>query len=101
MKKYRNFIHISISIDGNKELHDKCRLDLQGNGTYDRAIKASRHIRENYDRKVTTKMTLSPENINYLYDAVISLIKEGYIIIHLNCIFEKGWEYSHAKILYN
>jgi sulfatase maturation enzyme AslB (radical SAM superfamily) len=28
LNKFKNFVHISISVDGNKELHDKCRLDL-------------------------------------------------------------------------
>ena len=37
-KKYNNWISFTISIDGNKELHDSCRVDCQGNGTYDRAI---------------------------------------------------------------
>jgi hypothetical protein len=46
-------------------------------------------------------MTLSPENINYTYSALLNLISEGYKIIPFNCIFEKGWNLSHATILYN
>ena len=45
-------------------------------------------------------MTLSPENIQYLSKAVFNLIKENYKEIHLNCIFEKGWDLFHAKIMY-
>ena len=37
-EKYHDFISFSFSLDGNKELHDKCRFDLQGNGTYERVI---------------------------------------------------------------
>jgi sulfatase maturation enzyme AslB (radical SAM superfamily) len=29
---------MSISLDGNKDLHDKCRFDLSGQGTYDRVV---------------------------------------------------------------
>ena len=28
----------SVSVDGNKELHDKCRIDCEGNPTYDIVI---------------------------------------------------------------
>jgi radical SAM peptide maturase (CXXX-repeat target family) len=45
-------------------------------------------------------MTLSPDNIIYLYDAVKNLISLGYISISLNCVFEEGWTIEHAKILY-
>ena len=100
-KKYNNFISFSISIDGDKELHDLCRLDLEGNGTYDRAIEAVHKHKQIYDIIPSTKMTLSPENINYTKKALLNLINEGYTIIPFNCVFEKGWDYSHAKILYN
>jgi uncharacterized protein len=46
-------------------------------------------------------MTLAPANIEYLYDATINLINEGYTEINLNCIFESGWGYNHAQIMYN
>jgi sulfatase maturation enzyme AslB (radical SAM superfamily) len=29
---------MGISIDGNKQLHDTCRVDINGNGSYDIAI---------------------------------------------------------------
>jgi sulfatase maturation enzyme AslB (radical SAM superfamily) len=48
-----------------------------------------------------SKMTLAPENIQYTYEAVKSLIEEGYDSIFLNCIFEKGWTNEHATILYH
>ena len=28
LEKYANLVSLGISLDGNKELHDKCRLDL-------------------------------------------------------------------------
>lgn len=48
-----------------------------------------------------SKMTLSPENIQYTYEALKGLVNEGYKEIYLNCVFEKGWTIEHAKILYN
>ena len=99
--KYHNFVNLCISIDGNKELHDSCRIDLNGNGSYDKAIAAVHHYRDTYGIMPGVKMTLSPENIHYTYNAVVNLISEGYEEIFLNCIFEEGWNWNHAHILYN
>jgi radical SAM peptide maturase (CXXX-repeat target family) len=104
VQEYFNKFHavtsIGISIDGNKELHDSCRIDLNGNGSYDRAIAAVHHYKETYHEMPGVKMTLSPDNISYLYDAVVNLIQEGYPEIYLNCVYEEGWNWDHAHILY-
>lgn len=97
---FGNFCAFSISIDGNKELHDKCRIDKDGNGSYDRAIKAVHHYYNKFNIMPDIKMTLSPDNINYTYKSIINLINEGYKQIHMNCIYEEGWSYEHASILY-
>ncbi|MCI7559376.1 MAG: hypothetical protein MSS76_04590 [Clostridium sp.] len=47
-----------------------------------------------------SKMTLSPANVMYTFDAVKGLIEQGYKEINLNCVFEKGWEEKDATILY-
>lgn len=101
LKKYYDLCSFCISIDGNQELHDQCRIDLQQNPTYNRAISAVRQYKKVFKKTPYTKMTLSPDNVNYVYEALINLIKEGYEFIPINCIFEKGWDYSHAKILYS
>jgi sulfatase maturation enzyme AslB (radical SAM superfamily) len=62
-KKYGHLTHLSISIDGNKELHDSCRIDINGNGSYDKAIEAVKLYREQFHAEAPTKMTLSPCNI--------------------------------------
>lgn len=100
IKKNNENLSFSVSIDGNKELHDSCRVDLEGNGTYDRALKAALDYSSVYDVSIGSKMTLAPGNIQYTFDAVKSLIENDYKTINLNCVFEKGWELFHAKILY-
>lgn len=99
-RKYNSFISFGVSVDGNKYLHDLCRLDLNGNGTYERVIKNVKKHYKNYGILPGTKMTLSPENVIYTKDALINLIEEGYSIIPFNCVFEKGWTTEHASILY-
>lgn len=100
IKKWYPWCSMSFSIDGNKELHDSCRIDLNGQGTYDRVVAAMQHYKKLSGQMPSTKMTLSPENISFTKKAIINLIDLGYKEINLNCVFEQGWEYSHATILY-
>ena len=100
-KKYGKFTSFSISVDGNKELHDACRIDLNGNGTYDKIIAAVHSHKKNFGYIPLTKMTIAPENVNYIYDAVLNLIQEGYQEIPFNCVFENVWsDKKDATILY-
>lgn len=100
-KEYNYFIDYHISVDGDQKLHDSCRIDLNGKPTYQKIMSAVKHYRQNYKALNETKMTVSPDNIQYLSEALINLITEQYNYIHCNCIFEEGWNYDHAKILYN
>ena len=40
LKKFYPRLFLTISLDGDKNLHDTCRVDLSGKGTYDRVISA-------------------------------------------------------------
>ena len=94
-------LSLSISIDGNKELHDSCRVDLEGKGTYDRAIAAMDHYVKKYNLpSIPSKMTIAPGNVEQLATAVISMIEHGYTEINCNTVFEEGWAIDHAKIYY-
>lgn len=99
-QKYEKFCSLSISVDGNKELHDQCRIDTQGNATYDRVISAVHQYKNQFGHIPNTKMTIAPENVNYIKDAIINLINEGYTIIMVNCMYEDVWNLSHATTLY-
>ena len=101
IKKHQTHLSFSISIDGNKELHDSCRVFPDGSGSYDLAIKAAKHYKKYYNSNLGSKMTLSPNNINFTFPALINLWENGYDYIHANCVFEKGWTIEHARILYN
>lgn len=98
--KYAHFVSLSISLDGNKELHDKCRLDLEGKGSYDRVIAAVRHFKEYTGTMPGIKMTFAPENLPYLSESYKYLISEGYTELWGNCVFEDVWSPQDATILY-
>lgn len=100
IKKYFQHLSLNISIDGNKQLHDACRVFPDGSGSYDKAIAGVRHYINVLHGYMESKMTLAPANIKYTCEAVKGLIDEGYQNINLNCIFEKGWSEQDATILY-
>ncbi|MEG1562287.1 MAG: radical SAM peptide maturase, CXXX-repeat target family [Bacteroides sp.] len=100
IKKHFHHLSFNISIDGNKELHDACRIFPNGSGSYDIAMRGVRHFTDVLHGRMGSKMTLAPENVRYTADAVKGLIESGYTEINLNCVYEKGWEQEHATILY-
>lgn len=100
IKKHRSHLSFSISIDGNKKLHDACRVFPDGSGSYDIAIRGVRHFRDEWHGSMGSKMTLAPGNIAYTYEALRNLVELGYTQIFANCVYEKGWEYPHAAALY-
>ena len=99
LARYNGLVSVSITVDGSKELHDACRVDLDGNGTYDRAMAAARDVMRRYRQK-GTKMTIAPGNVAYLRGAVAAMLENGYRHINLNCVYEKGWTREHAGTLY-
>lgn len=90
MQKNKNRCSLTITIDGDKELHDSCRVFHDGRGSYDVVVKAIKHGIENYSMK-STKVTFAPENIPYISKAVPHLFELGLTDIFANCIFENKW----------
>ena len=101
LNKYKYWISLSVSVDGNKELHDACRVFPDGSGSYDMAIDAAKDWVVKTESLIQqTKATLAPGNIRYTADAVISLIENGYNVIHINTVYEEGWTLNDARIFY-
>lgn len=100
MKKYAGRLSVGVTIDGAKEAHDACRVDLAGNGSYDRAIEMFRET-AGPDGKRHTKYTIAPGNIDHLAQAVRHLVtQEGVDTLNANCVYEEGWTLEHARSLY-
>lgn len=72
LKKYNGRVSLGITVDGNKELHDKCRRFVDGRPSYDISSKA---LLDAMSKGYTadTKMTISRENLPYLYDALLNI----------------------------
>ena len=99
-KEYSQNVSFNISIDGNRELHDACRIQPNGEGSYDIDIAALNHYNKYYTPERNSKMTLSPSNIKYLFDSVVNFINNGMTCININCVFEEGWNQKTALIEY-
>ncbi|WP_343209462.1 radical SAM peptide maturase, CXXX-repeat target family [Anaerolentibacter hominis] len=99
LQKHKNHMSFSITIDGNRELHDSCRLFPDGRPSYDLAVAGANDwiARGNY---MGSKITVAPENLAYLYDAIVHMVDLGYDEINANCVYEKGWESHHATEFY-
>lgn len=101
IKKNKPRLSMGITIDGNKELHDACRRFPDGSPSYDIVAKSIKNHTKLFYR-TTTKLTLAPGNISYLYPAIRNLYDEFKMEgVFANCVFEEGWTKEHAKIFYN
>ena len=99
LNRYKNHLSFSVTIDGNKELHDSCRIFPDGRPSYDLAVAAA----EDWMRRggyMGSKITIAPGNIEHVADAIIHMYDLGYDEINANCVYEEGWALEHAKIFY-
>lgn len=99
INKYKGRVHIGITIDGTKELHDACRIYKNGSGTYDDVIKGVEQRFKNGEYP-STKVTIAPENLKYLCEASLHLFNIGYKFLYCNVVFEDVWNIEHARLLY-
>lgn len=100
LKKHLQHLSFSVSVDGNKQLHDACRVFPDGRGSYEAAIRAVEHFTQVLGGKMGSKMTIAPQNVAYVFEALKNLLGLGYREINLNCVYEEGWTIEHARTLY-
>lgn len=99
LNKYQNKMFLSVTIDGNKELHDACRRFPDGRPSYDLAIAAAMDWvdRGGY---IGSKITIAPANLKYMNDAIRHFVGLGYSNIHANTVYEEGWTIEDARTFY-
>jgi uncharacterized protein len=76
-------VQVSISIDGPMELHDLCRIDTKGKGTFKKVDKAIELLLFN-DITVSASVTMTPYNIRWIKEAPAFLKSKGINIFSLN-----------------
>lgn len=92
-------LSLTITIDGDKELHDACRIFPDGSGSYDAAIDGLQVVRK-YIGVDSTKVTFASENLKYLSTAVPHLFGLGFTTVNANCVFEPGWKPGDDSLFY-
>lgn len=100
LDKYYDYISMSITLDGDKELHDSCRIFHDGTGSYEMAEKALKHWQAK-GAFVGTKLTICHENLPYLQKAIIHMMELGLDNIHMNCVYEDTWQKGDTQLLYS
>ena len=100
LQKNKDCISFSVTLDGNKELHDACRIFPDGRGSYDLAEYATQDwMSRGY--YMGSKITISPDNLPYIYDALMHIVGLGYTEINANCVYEAEWTDEQAGQLYH
>lgn len=99
LRKWNGHISFSVTIDGNKELHDSCRKFPDGRPSYDLAVAAAKDWMDK-GYYMGSKITIAPDNVTFFYEAIKHMVELGYTEINANCVYEKGWEPKHATVLY-
>jgi radical SAM peptide maturase (CXXX-repeat target family) len=101
LNKYASFISMNVTIDGPKQVHDACRIDLNGQGSFDRAIAAWEHwFKTIGTNPMDTKVTIAPENLLYIEDVFDFFLSRGCKTIHANPVFEHKWTVEEAQDYY-
>ncbi len=98
IQKHSERLELPITLDGSKECHDACRKYYNGKGSYDDVYKAIKHYISTYGKYPNTKITISPDNINSMFEAIKAMIDLGYPGVRLSCVEEEVWTEEHDNI---
>lgn len=101
IQKFKDFLSLSITIDGPKEVHDACRIYHDGRGNFEDAHAAQKHYCEYYNKEINTKVTIAPENLKDLSKIFTFFVNEGFDFIPANTIHEVEWTYEQGTLFYN
>lgn len=101
INKFKKRLSITVTIDGDKEMHDKCRIYPDGRGSWEESWAAETDMNQRFNIKNPgTKVTISPENLQYLEHTIRFFIENGYREIFGNPIYEHKWNVEEAKEYY-
>lgn len=97
LQKFQSHLSFSITLDGPKDLHDSCRVHIDGSGNFDNAFRAFQHYTTHYDAITSTKCTIAPGNLDKVNEIVSFFYGLGIKNIHMNPAFEPKWTYEQAR----
>lgn len=83
-------ILISISLDGNQQMHDFNRRDRGGNGSYERLLKVVPLLLAQ-NRYAAAMVTISPGTVKYYSDGIKNLFELGFRTIICSLDYSANW----------
>ncbi len=99
LNKYHDKITVSVTFEGSKNFHDSCRKTIDGKGTYDLVKENMLFFKNKYKKELHPKITISPFNIKYVYEAYLELKKLGIKEIYMKPLIDSNlWNKQHCKI---
>lgn len=99
MRRNRGRISCGISIDGHQELHDRCRVDVNGHGSYQRVCESVKQWVKDYER-AATKVTFTSESLPDIAQAIEHLFRLGIRDVSANVVFEDVWKEGDDRLFY-
>lgn len=101
LRKHGKRIEIGMTIDGPAHVHDMERVFADGSGTHSSVVKNVplwvKHFQD--PASISTKVTISHENLPYLAESVLYLFSLGIITVNANVVFENAWHPGDDDIL--
>jgi len=93
--KYEDILNIALSLDGIKELHDKNRVNQNGEGSFDRAFENGLWLKSHGLDHI--KMTFSKNDIGYVADSLKFFLDNGFKHIVSTPIYEDTYTEQDAQ----
>ena len=90
---------ITVSIDGNKKIHDLNRQYPSGEGSYDHMLKTLTELKSIFC-SIRGRMTITPETVRYIYKSVVHLQQLNInIITHAFDYFNNTWTNDDIRLI--
>lgn len=97
IKRNKDYVSIGISIDGNREKHNSCRIYKDGRGSYDDVMKNVALWQKQFPNE-GTKATFSKGDLPLLKESIISLWDNGVHVVFANLVFDDYWTEDDASL---
>lgn len=93
LEKWKDNIDLGISIDGTEEKHNKHRLTISGDGSFDDALAGYYVAKEILGKdKLSIKATFTKDSIKDYYNSFVFLFNLQPRLITLNYVFEEKFD---------
>ena len=87
----REGILLSLSLDGNEQMHGTNRVDKNGDGTYSQIVKIIPELLS-MNPYTAVMMTIAPNTAGYFYDGVKNLFSLGFTNIICSLDYSADWD---------